>query len=120
MGIIERLKNCQTEEKLYLCIKSSNYEIKDRKDKYNNRSVGRNKGCLQSEFSTFYDYRRTGYPKWKINPASGLNSEAQTKIPMRWRYPSTEYSNNPKHVDAAIASQFGGVDDINQLMWLLK
>lgn len=75
---------------------------------------------LQSEFSTYYDYRRTGYPKWKINPASSLNSEAPTKIPMRWRYPSTEYSNNPKHVDAAIASQFGGVDDINQLMWLLK
>ncbi|MDF2516538.1 MAG: SusD/RagB family nutrient-binding outer rane lipoprotein [Sphingobacterium sp.] len=75
---------------------------------------------LQSEFYTYYDYRRTGYPKWKINPASSLNSEAPSKIPVRWRYPSTEFDYNAENVDAAVSRQFGGVDDINQLMWLLK
>lgn len=75
---------------------------------------------LQSEFATYYDYRRTGYPKWKINPASSLNSEAPDKIPVRWKYPSTEFNYNAEHVDEAVRRQYGGVDDINQLMWILK
>jgi len=75
---------------------------------------------LQSEFATYYDYRRTGYPKWKINPASSLNSDAPTKIPVRWRYPSVEFDYNSENVDEAVQRQFGGVDDINQLMWILK
>lgn len=79
---------------------------------------------LQSEFNTYYDYRRTGYPKWKINPESSLNSEAPTKIPVRWRYPATEYEYNTENVDAAVKRQFGskdnsGVDDVNRLMWIL-
>ncbi len=75
---------------------------------------------LQSEFATYYDYRRTGYPKWKINPASSLNSEAPNKIPVRWKYPSDEFNYNSENVDEAVERQFGGVDDINQLMWILK
>lgn len=75
---------------------------------------------LHSEFNTYYDYRRTGYPKWKINPASSLNSEAPTKIPVRWKYPASEFNYNTEHVDAAVSRQFNGVDDVNQLMWLLK
>ncbi len=75
---------------------------------------------LQSEFVTYYDYRRTGYPRWKINPATSLNSEAPTKIPVRWRYPTVEFNYNSENVDEAVQRQFGGIDDINQLMWLLK
>jgi len=75
---------------------------------------------LQSEFATYYDYRRTGYPKWKINPATSLNSEAPTKIPVRWKYPTVEFDYNTENVDAAVQRQFNGVDDINQLMWILK
>ena len=75
---------------------------------------------LQSEFSTYYDYRRTGYPKWKINPASSLNSEAPSKIPVRWKYPSEEFNYNSENVDEAVQRQYGGVDDINKLMWLLQ
>lgn len=75
---------------------------------------------LQSEFATYYDYRRTGYPAWKINPASSLNSEAPSKIPVRWKYPSSEFNYNTENVDEAVKRQFGGVDDINQLMWILK
>ena len=75
---------------------------------------------LQSEFNTYYDYRRTGFPKWKINAASSLNSQAPTKVPLRWKYPSDEFSYNTKNVDDAVKRQFNGVDDINQAMWLLK
>ncbi|GAA4186303.1 SusD/RagB family nutrient-binding outer membrane lipoprotein [Sphingobacterium ginsenosidimutans] len=75
---------------------------------------------LQSEFNTYYDYRRTGYPKWKINPETSLNSEATGKIPVRWRYPAVEYDYNTENVDAAVSRQFEGVDNVNQLMWILK
>ncbi|WP_270089078.1 SusD/RagB family nutrient-binding outer membrane lipoprotein [Sphingobacterium sp. SYP-B4668] len=75
---------------------------------------------LQSEFYTYYDYRRTGYPKWKINSASSLNSEAPDRIPVRWKYPSSEFNYNTENVDAAVARQYDGVDDINKLMWILK
>lgn len=75
---------------------------------------------LHSAFNTYYDYRRTGYPKWKINEASSLNSEAPTKVPVRWRYSANEFNYNTENVDAAVLRQFNGVDDINQLMWLLK
>lgn len=75
---------------------------------------------LHSEFNTYFDYRRTGYPKWKINPASSLNSEAPTKMPVRWKYPANEFNYNTENVDEAVARQFNGVDDINQLMWILK
>ncbi|WP_232279762.1 SusD/RagB family nutrient-binding outer membrane lipoprotein [Sphingobacterium spiritivorum] len=75
---------------------------------------------LQSEFYTYYDYRRTGYPKWKINPASSLNSEAPDKIPVRWKYPSSEFNYNTANVDAAVLRQYGGIDDINKPMWLLQ
>ena len=75
---------------------------------------------LQSEFMTYYDYRRTGYPKWKINPSTSLNSEAPTKIPVRWKYPAVENNYNSQHLDEAVKRQFNGTDDINQLIWLLK
>ncbi|MDQ1152732.1 hypothetical protein QE382_004716 [Sphingobacterium zeae] len=75
---------------------------------------------LQGRINPYYDYRRTGYPKWKINPASSLNADDPTKIPVRWRYPASEYNYNGQNLDEALARQFGGKDEINQLMWLLK
>jgi|GEM_PF-23056 len=75
---------------------------------------------LQSSVYTYYDYRRTGYPKWKINPSTSLNSDDPTKIPVRWKYPSAEFDYNTVNVDAAVARQFDGVDVVNKVMWLLK
>jgi len=75
---------------------------------------------LQGRINPYYDYRRTGYPKWKINPASSLNADDPTKIPVRWRYPASEYNYNGQNLDEALARQYGGKDEINQLMWLLK
>ena len=75
---------------------------------------------LQGRITPYYDYRRTGYPKWKINAASSLNVDAPTKIPVRWRYPAVEFTNNGENLATAIKRQFNGVDDPNQLMWILK
>ncbi len=35
-------------------------------------------------------------------------------------YPQVEYDYNSENVQAAIARQYGGVDDVNKLMWVLQ
>lgn len=75
---------------------------------------------LQGRITPYYDYRRTGYPKWKINPASSLNVDAPDKIPTRWRYPAVEFEQNGANVGEALQRQYNGTDDPNQLMWILK
>ncbi|MDR2271557.1 MAG: SusD/RagB family nutrient-binding outer membrane lipoprotein [Sphingobacterium sp.] len=75
---------------------------------------------LQGLITPYYDYRRTGYPKWKINPASNMNVNESTKIPVRWKYPDIEYEKNRANVNEALTRQFKGQDEVNQLMWLLK
>lgn len=75
---------------------------------------------LQSTFETYYDYRRTGYPSWKINSESNLNVKERTKIPMRWKYPDREFRYNAQHVATAVKRQFDGDDEVNKLMWILK
>ncbi|MDR6197702.1 SusD/RagB family nutrient-binding outer membrane lipoprotein [Siphonobacter sp. SORGH_AS_0500] len=67
----------------------------------------------------FYENRRTGYPKFPINTASNNNTPAD-KLPIRWLYPQKELDYNTSQVKAAINSQYGGSDDFNQQMWLLK
>lgn len=75
---------------------------------------------LQATITPFYDYRRTGYPNWKINAASSMNADAPDKMPLRWRYPAVEFNYNAEHVNEAIERQYQGVDDVNKIMWLLK
>jgi len=70
----------------------------------------------QSGLEAFYDHRRTGVPTFLIGPGTA-NSQ---RIPLRWQYPVTERSYNTANYDAAISSQYGGNDDINATMWLLK
>jgi len=41
-------------------------------------------------------------------------------MPARWMYPQAEYDYNGDNVQQAVQSQFGGNDDENQIMWLLK
>jgi hypothetical protein len=74
---------------------------------------------LQYQRDTYLDYRRTGYPRLPINPATSLNLVSD-RMPMRIRYPSSELSNNREHLEEAVQRQFNGFDDENQLMWLLK
>lgn len=74
---------------------------------------------LQLPWTAYYDYRRTGYPVLPINPSSNLNSD-KDKIPVRWMYPQTEYDFNKENVESAVKSQYNGVDEVNNRMWLLK
>ena len=77
-------------------------------------------GFMQIPYLTYYDYRRTGCPEFPINPESNRNVFAPDKMPMRWMYPQDEYDYNKANIEEAVQRQFGGSDDINQLMWIVK
>ncbi|CAL1519840.1 SusD/RagB family nutrient-binding outer membrane lipoprotein [Chitinophaga sp. MM2321] len=69
-----------------------------------------------SGWEPFYNQRRTGVPVFEIGP-SNLN---QGLLPVRWVYPASEYLDNGVHLKEAINRQYGGADDLNGVMWLLK
>ncbi|MDR0560302.1 MAG: SusD/RagB family nutrient-binding outer membrane lipoprotein [Prevotellaceae bacterium] len=69
--------------------------------------------------NAWFEMRRTGYPAFPINPATNLNSP-NTKMPVRWMYASAEYNYNKANVEAAVTRQYGGADDNNGIMWILK
>lgn len=75
---------------------------------------------MQWAYEAYYDYRRTGYPKLPISSSTSMNSTAPDKIPTRYRYSSREYNYNKANLDEALARQFNGSDDNNDLMWILK
>lgn len=74
---------------------------------------------FQNDWNVFFDYRRTGYPEFPINTATNKN-EISDKMPLRWMYPDSEYNYNQENTQEAVNSQFGGSDDENQVMWILK
>jgi hypothetical protein len=75
---------------------------------------------LQSAYDAYFDYRRTGYPALPIDPNTSMNVTAPGKIPVRYMYPLDEYSYNRENLEEAINRQFGGSDDINDVMWILQ
>ncbi|MBZ4189070.1 SusD/RagB family nutrient-binding outer membrane lipoprotein [Niabella beijingensis] len=72
-----------------------------------------------ADYNAWYEFRRTGYPQFKLNTNTNLNTP-NTQFPVRWKYPQVELNNNGDNYKAAIQSQYGGNDDVNQVMWLLK
>lgn len=60
----------------------------------------------------YYEQLRTGYPEFRR--AAGV------QLPYRWMYPQSEYNNNAAHVEAALASQFGGTDRTTDKPWWLR
>ncbi|TAN20110.1 MAG: SusD/RagB family nutrient-binding outer membrane lipoprotein [Chitinophagaceae bacterium] len=75
---------------------------------------------MQDPVSAFFLQRRTGYPAFPINPATSLNVNNPNAIPVRWLYPGSELNYNKDNLIQALNRQYGGVDDINNKMWLLK
>lgn len=75
---------------------------------------------MQDPISAFFDQRRTGYPVFPVNPATSLNVNNKNAIPVRWLYPSSELNYNKQNLIDALNRQYGGVDEINNKMWLLK
>lgn len=74
---------------------------------------------LQSPYTAYYEYRRTGYPVFKINPATNLNTPTD-RLPNRYLYPQSELDYNKQNVVDAIQRQYNGDDNVNALMWILK
>ena len=74
---------------------------------------------MQYAYDIYYDYRRTGLPQLPINPETNRN-EVKDKLPMRWMYPKSESDYNNENLNEALQRQFGGSDDVNALMWILK
>jgi hypothetical protein len=72
---------------------------------------------MNAGWEPFYEQRRTGYPVFDVAGSGVLNGG---KVPRRWMYPSDEYSNNALNVSAAVQGQYGGMDDINGVMWLVQ
>ena len=73
-----------------------------------------------SDWEGYFNYRRTSFPAFSQNGPGTGNSAGGNKIPLRFKYPSSEGSNNASNYNNAIQSQFGGDDNINAKMWLLK
>lgn len=73
---------------------------------------------INSGYEAFYNNRRTGLPSF----AQGTTAigTISGNIPRRWNYPAAEITENAANYQAAIASQFGGTDDITKDMWLTK
>lgn len=76
-------------------------------------------GYFHMSSDAYYDFRRTGYPAFPVNPETNLNNE-KDKIPMRYLYADAENNYNKEQMKIALERQWGGVDDVNNIMWLLK
>lgn len=74
---------------------------------------------LQTPLAPYFSFRRTGYPKFPMNPESNMN-QPPTKFPKRWRYPMSEYNHNYKNLKQALEHQYNGRDNVNDKMWLLR
>ena len=92
--------------------------------KYETGPAGLNKILLQkylaffqnSGWEAYYNFRRTGVPAFSTGVGIGNNGQ----IPKRWTYPSSEQQRNAGNLEATLQSQFGGTNDINGEMWLIK
>lgn len=70
---------------------------------------------LQSGLEPYFTYRRTGVPAFSTGPGTGNSG----RIALRFQYLSADKSANSTNYQAAL-QQYGGVDDINGTMWILK
>lgn len=75
---------------------------------------------MQDGLYSYFEYRRNAYPVFPINPATSLNENNKSGIPVRWMYPGSETLYNRDNLVTALNSQYGGFDEINKVMWLLK
>lgn len=71
-----------------------------------------------SDLEAYYNYRRTGIPAFLTGVGVGNSS----RIPRRYRYPSSEFTINGANLSEALTRQFGAAnrDDINDDLWIVK
>ena len=65
----------------------------------------------------YWQFIRTGWPQYPLDPATCMNPEDKTTWPKRWMYPASEKTTNPDNYQKAIDEQFGGYDSVNKLPW---
>jgi len=75
---------------------------------------------MQDATSSYFEYRRTGFPDFPVDPSTNMNENNKNGIPMRWLYPANETTTNRVNLEDALARQYDGYDEINKIMWLLK
>jgi hypothetical protein len=75
---------------------------------------------MQDADYSYFEYRRNKYPDFPINPATSMNENNTSAIPMRALYPGSETSYNRENLIEALNRQYDGYDEINKIMWLLK
>ncbi|MDD4846983.1 MAG: SusD/RagB family nutrient-binding outer membrane lipoprotein, partial [Petrimonas sp.] len=75
---------------------------------------------MQDAETSFFEYRRNGYPVFPINAATSLNENNKYGLPMRWLYPGSETTYNRENLIEALNRQYDGYDEINKIMWILK
>jgi hypothetical protein len=69
-----------------------------------------------SGLESYFTYRRTGVPTFTTGPGTDNGQ----RIALRFQYPLPERTANAANYSAALTSQYGGNDDINGVMWILK
>lgn len=69
-----------------------------------------------SGLESYFAWRRTGVPDFTTGPGTGNSG----RIALRFKYPGSEQTANTDHYKKALTDQFGGNDDINGSMWILK
>jgi hypothetical protein len=69
-----------------------------------------------SGLESYFTYRRTLVPAFTTGPGTDNGQ----RIALRFQYPSSERTANTSNYNAALTSQYGGNDDINGTMWILK
>lgn len=69
-----------------------------------------------SGLESYFTYRRTGVPNFTTGPGTGNGG----RIALRFKYPASERTSNTDNYNKALASQYGGNDDINGVMYILK
>ncbi|MDO9153349.1 MAG: SusD/RagB family nutrient-binding outer membrane lipoprotein [Paludibacter sp.] len=75
---------------------------------------------MQDADMSYFEYRRTNFPDFPINPETNLNQNNKNAIPIRWMYPTSETDFNRDNLIIALNDQYEGYDEVNKLMWLLK
>jgi len=69
-----------------------------------------------SGLEAYFNYRRTKVPVFTTGPGTDNGQ----RIATRFLYPLSDRSGNTANYQKALASQYGGNDDINGVMWILK
>ncbi|MDD4514412.1 SusD/RagB family nutrient-binding outer membrane lipoprotein [Massilibacteroides sp.] len=77
-------------------------------------------GFFHNQYFSWFEFRRTGYPEFILNPNSNMNPTDNTKFPTKWQYPQSEIDYNNDNLKEALDRQYGGSDDFNGIMWILN